>query len=395
MTFVFRILLVVALCSWGTVGESEDRYRYFIERRISFGIANGREVPLLFRIHIAEEPKGSVAAFAKYYDLHSTSIEKLFEYVEKHVTPMQAIQSPLWATANGQLYTYNIHRENLNTSVDWYCRGLMLHHDAEVAKCIADITIDITYQCNFLTADFEKNRNHSLQLMGVWNNIRGITVINPPTSSMPLYWELPALPEAALIPPGQVSVHVVIATTGNNNRIFGMIASLQDLTSLDFLTILFDGTDRSVLLRDILAYAELLLDCTVLHRIEPKALGYWGHAIRNTIGDLPGHFVWHVDDDDVVLPGALEYIKDHCEDANSLYLFRMRNANMTAAVWKEKDVLSYGGIGTPNGLIPTFLNKMGMWGLHYGGDFDFYASIVPFARNVVFVDHCIYRYFKL
>jgi hypothetical protein len=394
MAVLARLLLVVALCSWSTaVGETSGRDKNFIEKNINFLSNGSRELSLVLRIHIMEEPKASVDAFVSYYDFNDASIEVIRKYVQEYVIPMQSIRSAMWCGVDGQMYLYRIHTDDLVSSVDLHCRGLMLRDEIELTQCNSDIIDAITYQINILTADFEANRRYSKQVMGIWDDVRGITVINPQDAS--LYWELPPRPEAVIIPPEELSLNVVMATTGTKNRIFGMISSLQELTSRDYLTVLFDGSDQAVLLYDILEYAKLVLECTVLYKIESEALGYWGHAIRNTLGDLPGHFVWHVDDDDIILPGALNSIREHCKDANTLYVFRMRNTNISTAVWKEKNVLRIGGIGTPSGLIPAAFNKLSTWGLYYGGDYDFYANLVPFVRDVVFVDQFIYRYFKL
>jgi hypothetical protein len=387
MAVLARLLLVVALCSWrsAAVEETSNRDQYFMEKKLH----SSESSFFVLRIHIMEEPTASVDAFVDRFDFHDASKDAIRMWVQEYVAPIQTIR----CTSHGKEYLYRIHTDDLASSVDLHCRGLMLPGEIELTRCISDIINPITNQINILTADFEANRRYSMQVMGIWEDIRGITVINPQNAS--LYWELPPRPEAVIIPPEELSLNVVMATTGTKSRIFGMISSLQELTSRDYLTILFDGGDQAVLLWHILEYANLVLECTVMYKIASEALGYWGHAIRNTFDDLPGHFVWHVDDDDIILPGALTTIREHCKDANTLYVFRMRNTNISTAVWKEKNMLRSGHIGTPNGLIPAAFNKLSRWGLYYGGDYQFYSNLVPFVRDVVFVDQFIYRYFKL
>jgi hypothetical protein len=34
----------------------------------------------------------------------------------------------------------------------------------------------------------------------------------------------------------------------------------------------------------------------------------------------------------------------------------------------------------------------GKWGLYYGGDFAFYASLIPYVKHVQFVEYLILQY---
>ena len=153
----------------------------------------------------------------------------------------------------------------------------------------------------------------------------------------------------------------MLVTTAQRPQLFGMLASLQELTQKDLLTILIDNNlltgsllrypagntvefyhrgvrinssepfhetfslptqNRSrssnfMNLRDIERYARSVLTCRVRIIVELSGpSGHWGHAARNmyrdAVLDAGGDFVWHVDDDNFVLPGAVGRIKTTC-----------------------------------------------------------------------------------
>jgi hypothetical protein len=270
-------------------------------------------------------------------------------------------------------------------------------------------------------------------------------------------------PSTAELPP---SLHVLLSTHNRRPEIFGMLASLKSLDKRDHLTIVFDGLDddnsskkrrrnddenddtadnkqhsdgvvgdshnsssesgsesvnnNSDLLKDafvrrVISYAYWILDCSVYVHVEFTPLGHWGHGVRNKYGPQlqlqGGDFVLHVDDDDMVLPGAIEEIKNTRRHANTLYLFRVKHSDRDSSMnneivgqkesenraigkspfWHTPNVLKLRNIGTPCGVIPIAINTQGHWGLYYGGDFEFYASLIPHVKRVTFVDFFIYQ----
>lgn len=181
--------------------------------------------------------------------------------------------------------------------------------------------------------------------------------------------------------------------------IFGMLDTLRELDPHDYLTIVVDGenpsTDGSASKRDTLisqirSYASRHLRCQLFVIDEKANLGFWGHEARNKYNVLAGDFVLHVDDDDAVTPGAIASIKRTCVDTSVLYVFQMRGRD-GKLVWRRRDVITLGNVGTPCGLIPSAVNMKSHWGLRYGGDFDFYAGLVPHVRHVEFVERIIYN----
>ena len=161
------------------------------------------------------------------------------------------------------------------------------------------------------------------------------------------------------------SLHVMLVTTAHRPQLFGMLASLQELTHNDFLTIIIDNNhftnisihnktsnnqsrvefyhqglrinstflnsapnNRSsniINIWDIERYARSILSCRVHIIVELSGpLGHWGHSARNmyreVVLEVGGDFVWHVDDDNVVLPGAVGLIKKTCNGSCMLCL---------------------------------------------------------------------------
>ena len=157
-------------------------------------------------------------------------------------------------------------------------------------------------------------------------------------------------------------------------------------------------------------YAYWVLDCHVDISIQYTRLGYWGHGIRNEVRDkiTTGDFVLHLDDDDVVLPGAIKKIKETCTDSNTLYLFQVGMATKDTddvtgngigddgrkenVFWHTPGILRVRNLSTPCGVIPLTANMKGEWGLYYGGDFAFYASLIPHVKHVQFVEYLILQY---
>jgi hypothetical protein len=213
-----------------------------------------------------------------------------------------------------------------------------------------------------------------------------------------------------------------------------MLASLKPLDKNDFLTIVFDGLALSThdatdatsptaaytanttmmegaverqpqggkqlqpphneFVRRVLAYATLMLNCTTTAHFESQPLGHWGHAVRNkyrsVLENVGGDFVLHVDDDDMILPGGIEAIKAICHDTSTLYLFRTYVPGRNP-FWNIPGVVRLGNVGTPSGIVPMAANKNAVWGLSYGGDFEYYAAVVAHVKRVAFVDKFIYQ----
>ena len=183
------------------------------------------------------------------------------------------------------------------------------------------------------------------------------------------------------------SFHVLLATIGKKS-IFSILFSLKkQLTEHDFLTIVFDGKEYTHYYEHV-CNACKLFPCKVNIHIEEKNIGFWGHGIRNKYNDLEGDFVYHIDDDDHLYHDTFKNIRLHCVDPNMIYIFKIMLPNQRT-IWKHKKI-TYGQISTQSCVIPKHINRVGYWGLRYGGDFDFYQNL-SMQYPILFIPKIIYR----
>lgn len=183
----------------------------------------------------------------------------------------------------------------------------------------------------------------------------------------------------------QPIIHVLLATIGKDS-IFGMLGDVKaQLVENDYITIVFDGPKS----KNVEKVREFCKDfrCKVNVIVEDTNLGYWGHGIRNKHRDLTGDFVFHVDDDDSLPANSLDIIRRKCVNKDTIYIFKMQTKN--GVIWKTKEV-KLNEIGTPMGIVPTSINKTGIFTLKYGGDYEFYKQITE-NRRVEFMDDIIYH----
>jgi len=179
--------------------------------------------------------------------------------------------------------------------------------------------------------------------------------------------------------------HILIATIGKIS-IFNMLNSLKnELLEQDYLTIVFDGTKNNYEI--IKKYVDEKFTCQINVILEKDNLGYWGHGIRNKYKNLEGDFIYHCDDDDVVLEGSFDKIRKICVHKDTIYLFKIKTEN-GIVIWKNKQIKLM-EISTQSGIIPNEINKQGYWALKYGGDYNFYKDITK-DNKVLFINHLIY-----
>lgn len=185
----------------------------------------------------------------------------------------------------------------------------------------------------------------------------------------------------------QYSFHVLLATIGKIS-ILKMLELLKNqLSEIDYLTIVFDGKDKSKNIDVIKSFCNDF-KCKVNIIIEENNLGYWGHGIRNKHNDLLGDFIYHIDDDDVIFDNTFQILRKHCKDINTIYIFKIVLEN-NKIVWRKPTIeLNY--ISTQSGVIPNAINKTGYWELKYGGDYNFYKGITE-KHNTIFIDKIIYK----
>ena len=182
-----------------------------------------------------------------------------------------------------------------------------------------------------------------------------------------------------------VSFHVLIATTGRPS-LQQMLNSLSSqLLDRDCLTIVFDGCS------EIPTFDLKNFKCKVNQFNEPKALGFWGHGVRNKYASLlePRNFVMHADDDDIYKPDAFSMLRNLCKDSSKLYIAKTRMILKNTNNMESGNSLE--NIATPCGIIPYELNKQGTWAEKYGGDNSFYQQIIKKVRVIEFLNIVIYE----
>jgi hypothetical protein len=183
------------------------------------------------------------------------------------------------------------------------------------------------------------------------------------------------------------SIHILIPTLGKES-LFPQLRKLKaQLHERDFLTIVFDGTEKNIEKVRLVCSSFV---CTVRIVVEPRNLGFWGHAIRNKYNDLDGDYVFHIDDDDLILDHTMNTIRHVCRDSRFVYIFKIM-LNNGSIIWKKRDVI-LGEISTQCGVIPTSINKMGYWRLMYGGDFFFY-KLLSLKFPFLYIPKLIYQKF--
>ena len=179
-----------------------------------------------------------------------------------------------------------------------------------------------------------------------------------------------------------MSINIIIATTNRPTLRRMVDAIAEQVTIGDFVTLLFDGV-----LPD--QYPQKVLPCTVISVAELRQQGHWGHGIRSKYQNyLPGDWLWNVDDDDVILPGALDAIRSTCIDSSNIYFFKFYHATQQKTYWHTAGVHYLGNVGTPSGVIPNQHN-LPDWRPIHGGDGYFMEHCARLLKPV-WVDRVIY-----
>jgi len=178
--------------------------------------------------------------------------------------------------------------------------------------------------------------------------------------------------------------NILIATTGRA-CLQNMLNSLTpQMKPCDCITIVYDGHTR------IPEFDLTQFKCKVQEFFEPKALGFWGHGIRNKYASLmeKKDFVMHADDDDKYFPTAFKELREQCTNKDTLYIAKMLHPKHGLLPPREIIKLNY--IGTPCGIIPYDLNMQGKWLSRYGGDGFFYEHIASLGSPIVYLPSVIY-----
>jgi hypothetical protein len=193
--------------------------------------------------------------------------------------------------------------------------------------------------------------------------------------------------------------HILIATAGRSS-LLKLLNSLKDeLDVNDAITIVFDGNnamEKSGISSDWFNGHKSHIN--VIEQI--PNLGYWGHGIRNKYQGILNPrctFIMHADDDDEYIRGSFHKLRHICRDPNILYISKMiyvYKSGDSEIIPRQNIQVKLNDIGTPNGIIPTYISQTGKWGDFVGGDFSYYNLVKDFAKKVVFLDEVIYKVTK-
>ncbi len=122
-----------------------------------------------------------------------------------------------------------------------------------------------------------------------------------------------------------------------------------------------------------------------------------GQAQKNVgLDKASGSHVLVMDDDDTYSPGAIDCIrKVISEKPDRPHLFKMLACSPRHSYghcWRSKDIVC-GNVGTPMVVAPNVPGRVGRFGNHYGGDFDYVRATVNMypekEEALVWVDQVI------
>ena len=183
------------------------------------------------------------------------------------------------------------------------------------------------------------------------------------------------------------SIHVLLATIGKDS-IFGILNCLKnELKENDYLTIVFDASKNNYEKVNLFCKTRIKGKVNIIY--EEKNLGYWGHGIRNKHNQLKGDFVYHIDDDDIIVEDAFTKVRKILKDKETIYIFKIIS-EINEIIWKTPEI-KLNQISTQSGFIPTSINSKSFWEYKYGGDYNFYNDLQKYTNKIIFVDEIIYK----
>ena len=111
--------------------------------------------------------------------------------------------------------------------------------------------------------------------------------------------------------------------------------------------------------------------------------GTWGHHARNWVMDArqaAGSHLMALDDDDEYDPDAVASVRAALrENPDRPHVFRMTGHPTAPVIWRpDRPVLEVGNLGTPCIVVPNDPDRLGRYGMHYTGDFEFCATTCAF-----------------
>jgi hypothetical protein len=153
------------------------------------------------------------------------------------------------------------------------------------------------------------------------------------------------------------------------------VASLIfQLGEKDSFTIIFDGRENCPIDPDkVEKKLNRLSRGKITIKVEEQNIGCVGHPILNfdKYKNLPEDFVLFCDDDDVYLPGVLDFLRYICVE-DKTYIFAL---NCQGRIIFHPSETVHTQISKQSGAIPSKIRDQGVFGHQYDGDYDFYRSL--------------------
>jgi len=170
------------------------------------------------------------------------------------------------------------------------------------------------------------------------------------------------------------SFHFLCTTIGRKT-LWKLVASLIfQLSEKDSFTIIFDGRENCSIDPDkVEKKLNYLSRGKITIKVEEQNSGFWGHPILNSdkYKNLPEDFVLFCDDDDVYLPGFLDFLRYICVE-DKTYIFALNyQGGIIFHPTKTIDSL----ISKQSGAIPSKIRDQGVFEYQYNGDYKFYRSL--------------------
>lgn len=177
-----------------------------------------------------------------------------------------------------------------------------------------------------------------------------------------------------------IRLSVILATSGRDSLAFAARSARVQMRHGDQLLIVGGG-----------ALGEIVAQQNQAQWIDMPPGGNWGHSERNhAIPFANGTHLLFIDDDDALVPGALNVIRLAVAEApDRPHVFSMIDSH--GRKLPVMPTIRQGNLGTPQMVAPNVAEKLGVWGNRYEGDFDFIVSTVShYADGPVWHDAVTY-----
>jgi len=169
-----------------------------------------------------------------------------------------------------------------------------------------------------------------------------------------------------------VKLSIIIPSTGRPTltRTLQSIVDAGFRNGLDQLIAVSDGSNPEV--RRVVQSFRSIADPLCIEGPETRCFG----QMQKNVGmrAATGTHLMFIDDDDEYLPDALVKVRSAvAQNPDRPHLFKMVGLpprHGYGTIWRDKSVV-LGNVGTPMIVAPNVREKLGTWGEHYCGDFDF------------------------